>query len=68
MKKGTLFIKIGRLFSILSLIAFMLTWITSFTGGNILGRTEEHLFFDAIILALLSIICLLDGFLHSKDL
>jgi Mg2+ and Co2+ transporter CorA len=68
MKTGNLFIKLGRVFSIFSFIAFMLTWITSFTGGNVLGRSEEHLFLDAIILALLSIICLLDGYLHSKKL
>jgi len=68
MKKGILFIKLGRVFSVFSLIAFILTWITGFTGGNVLGRTEEHLFFDAIILALLSIICLIDGYLHSKNL
>jgi Mg2+ and Co2+ transporter CorA len=68
MKNSKLFIKIGRLLSILSLIAFILTWVTGFTGGNVLGRTEEHLFNDAIILALLSIICLFDGYLHSKDL
>lgn len=68
MKNSKLFIKIGRLLSVLSLIAFMLTWVTGYTGHNILGRSEEHLFSDAIILALLSIICLLDGYLHSKDL
>lgn len=68
MKSSKFFISIGRLFALLSLIAFMLTWITAFTDGNILGRNEIHLFNDAIIFALLSIICLLDGYLHSKDL
>lgn len=68
MKSAKLFIKLGRALSLLSALAFVLTWITAFTDGTILGRTEAHLFNDAIILALLSIICLLDGFLHSKDL
>jgi hypothetical protein len=68
MKSAKLFINIGRFFALLSLIAFMLTWVTEFTGGNVLGRNETHLFNDAIVLALLSIICLLDGYLHSKDL
>ena len=68
MQTGNLFIKLGRVLSVFSLIAFVLTWITAFTGGNVLGRSEEHLFFDAIILALLSIICLIDGYLHSKKM
>jgi hypothetical protein len=68
MQAAKLFIRIGRLFALLALIAFVLTWVSEFTGGNVLGRTEAHLFNDAIVLALLSIVCLLDGYLHSKNL
>lgn len=68
MKNSKLFINLGRLFSVLAFIAFALTWITAFTDGNILGRSEEHLFNDAMILSLLSIICLIDGYLHSKGI
>jgi hypothetical protein len=68
MKFTKITIKIGRLFSVLSIIAFILTWFAIYTKGPILGRTETHLFNDSIILALFSIIFLLDGYLHSKNL
>ena len=68
MKHAKTFVNLGRFLSLLSFIAFMLTWVTGLTGGTILGRTEEHLFNDAIVLALLSIVCLLDGYIHSKNL
>jgi len=68
MKSTKLFINLGRLFAVLSFVAFVLTWVTAFTDGGVLGRNEAHLFNDAIVLALLSVVCLLDGFLHSKNL
>jgi len=65
-KQSRFYIKLGRILSGLAVIAFVLTW---FVGeGEIMGMSEAHLFNDAIVLALFSIICLFDGCLHIKEM
>lgn len=66
--KKKFFITIGRVFAVLSFITFLLMWVASNTGTTVMGMGEAHLANDAIIFALLSIVCLLDGVLHSKNL
>jgi hypothetical protein len=68
MEKSTkLYIKLGRTLSILSILAFVLTWFVG-SDGVLLGRNASHLFNDAIVLGILSIFFLLDGYIHSKGL
>lgn len=65
-KQSRFYIKLGRILSGLSVIAFVLTWFVG--AGEIMGMNQSHLFNDAIVLALFSIICLIDGFLHTKEM
>lgn len=57
----------GRFLLILASLALIGAWITQLTGGPILSMNQQHLFNDAIALALLGIANLLDGLLHSKN-
>lgn len=58
---------IARVLGVLAFIALVCAWITQITGGSIIGMNQQHFFFDSIVLSLLSIANLLDGFLHSKN-
>lgn len=58
----------GRLLLTLAFVALVGAWITQVTGGAIFGMGQQHLFNDAIALALLGIGCLLDALLHLKNL
>lgn len=62
------FTKVGRLFAVLAFLALLGAWLTQLTGGTLFGVSQQHAFNDAIVLALLSIVCLLDALLHSKNL
>lgn len=62
------FITVGRIFGVLAFLALVGAWITQLTGGPLLGMSQQHLFNDAIVLALFSIGMLLDGLLHLKNL
>lgn len=68
MNKTKAAIYLGRLFGLLALSALVGAWVTQVTGGTLLGMSQQHLFNDAIVLALFSIAGLLDGLLHSKNL
>ncbi len=61
-------IYLGRVFGVLAFLALVGAWITELTGGELFGLSQQHLFNDAIVLALFSIGMLLDGLLHSKNL
>ena len=63
-----IFINLGRLFGLLAFLALLGAWVTQLTGGPLFGMSQQHLFGDATVLALLSLVCLLDGLLHSKGL
>jgi hypothetical protein len=56
----------GRFLLILASLALIGAWITQLTGGPILSMNQQHLFNDAIALALLGIANFLDALLHSK--
>ena len=58
---------IGRSFLGLALFALLGAWITQLTGGPILGMSQEHLFNDAMVLALLGIGMFLDGLWHARS-
>lgn len=64
---GRLSIRIGRTFGVLAFLALLGAWTTQLTGGTILGMGQQHFFNDATVLALLCIVGLLDGLVHSKE-
>lgn len=61
-------IALGRFCGLLSFLALLGAWITQVTGGTLFGMSQQHLFNDAIVLALFAIAGLLDGLLHSKGI
>lgn len=63
-----LFVYIGRILLTLSLVALLGAWLTELTGRPIMGLTQQHLFDDATVLALLGIGCFLDATWHSRNL
>lgn len=65
MTKAALYI--GRIFLTLAFLALLGAWITQLTGGTLSGMSQQHLFNDAIALALLGIAGLLDALLHAKN-
>lgn len=58
---------IGRGFCVLALLALAGAGITQVTGGTIVTMTQQHLFAEAQVLALLGIAGLVDGLVHLKD-
>ena len=64
--KSITFINLGRLLLGLSFVGLLGTWWIQLTGGSFVGLSQEHLFSDAIVLALLGIGSLLDGMIHKQ--
>ena len=62
-----IFVTIGRILLTLAFLALLGAWLTQLTGGPILSFTQQHLFNDAIALALLGIGCFLDAFWHARN-
>ena len=60
------FVSAGRLLLLLALLALFGAWITQLTGAALLGMTQQHLFNDAMALALLGIGMFLDAFWHER--
>lgn len=63
-----MFVYLGRLLLALAFVALLGAWLTQLTGGAIMGFTQQHLFNDAIALALLGIGSFLDAFWHSRSI
>jgi len=59
---------IGRAFGFFALLALVGAGITQVTGGTLLTMTQEHLFAEAQVLALLCIAGLVDGLVHLNGL
>lgn len=57
---------IGRVFFALALLALIGAWITQTNDGRFLGMSQQHLFNDAMVLALLGIGSFLDAFWHAR--
>lgn len=69
MTKATpMFVYLGRVLLTLAFFALLGAWFTQLTGGTLLGMTQQHLFNDAIVLALLGIGSFLDALWHARDL
>lgn len=60
------FVNLGRGFFVLALLALLGAWITQLTGGTLLGMAQQHLFNDAIVLALFGIGMFLDAYWHGR--
>lgn len=59
---------IGRTLIALAFFALVGAWITQLTGGTLLTMSQQHLFNDAIALALLGIGMFLDAIWHARRL
>jgi|GEM_PF-1140842 len=59
---------LGRFLFTLALLALLGAWFTQLTGGTLLGMTQQHLFNDAIVLALLGMGMFLDALWHSRNI
>ena len=57
----------GRVLFTLALLALLGAWLTQLTGAPLLGMTQQHLFSDATVLALLGIGGFLDAFWHARS-
>ncbi len=58
---------IGRVFLTLAFLALLGAWITQVTGGTLFGMSQQHLFNDAMTLALLGIGMFLDALWHARN-
>lgn len=58
----------GRLLLTLALVALVGAWTTQLTGGTTFGMSQQHLFSDATVLALLGIGSFLDALWHARNL
>lgn len=67
MNRSVFFVGLGRIAIALSVFALLCAWVSQFTGGDLFGLSQEHLFNDATILALLGIAFLLDGMIHKQE-
>ena len=45
----------------LAFLALLGAWLAELTGGSLLGLSQQHLFYDAIVLSLFGIGMYLDG-------
>jgi hypothetical protein len=62
-----LFVLVEMGLLMLAFFALIGAWISEVTGGPILGLGQQHLYNDAVVLALLGIGCFLDAQWHAKD-
>lgn len=67
MKRSTLALIAGRTFLSLSLLALLAAWWTQTSGNLFMGLSQEHLFNDATVLALIGIGGMIDGIIHKKE-
>lgn len=65
-KGARIAVYIGRIFLSLASFALLGAWATQLTDGRIFGMSQQHLFNDAIVLALLGIGMFLDGLWHAQ--
>ncbi|MDP3879241.1 MAG: hypothetical protein Q8Q07_02905 [Dehalococcoidales bacterium] len=58
----------GRILVVLGGLALLGAWFTQLTGTSLFGMSQQHLFNDAMALALLGIAMLIDAHLHLKKI
>lgn len=67
-KAAGFFTLLGRVLIGLAALALIGAWTTELTDSTFLGMSQQHLFNDAMTLALLGIAFLLDALVHLKNL
>lgn len=65
-RSGRVSVGIARLLSFVAFLALLGAWIAQVKGGTLMGLTQEHLFNDAIALALLGIAMFVDAYWHAR--
>ena len=58
---------ISRILFTLALLALLGAWLTQLTSGKLFGMSQQHLFSDATVLALLGIGSFLDALWHARN-
>ncbi len=58
---------LGRILFTLALLALLGAWLTQLTGAPLFGMTQQHLFSDATVLALLGMGMFLDALWHARS-
>jgi len=61
------FVNLGRILLFLAVLALLGAWLTQLMGPTLLGMAQQHLFNDAMALALLGIGMFLDAFWHGHN-
>ena len=62
--RGTVYF--ARVLLGLAFLALVGAWITQLTGEALFGMSQQHLFNDALALAVLGIAVFLDAFWHAR--
>lgn len=60
-------LNIGRIFLGISFLSLVGAWLNQLFGFAPLGMTQQHMFNDAIVLALISIALFIDATFHKAD-
>lgn len=58
---------IGRIFLGLAFLAVVTAWVSEMRGGPVFGLSQQHLFGDATVMALLGIGAMVDAFWHARN-
>jgi len=61
-------VQIGRIWGWLAIVALLGAWTTQVTGQPLLGMTQEHLFSDATVFALLCIASFVDAMVRAQKI
>lgn len=60
-------VSIGRTLFTLAVLALLGAWITQLKGTPLFGMSQQHLFNDSMVLALLGIGMFLDALWHARE-
>lgn len=66
-RSAKLSVYVGRVLMTAALAALLCAWLSQVGGGTLLGMSQQHLFSDAAVLALLGIGSYLDALWHASD-
>lgn len=67
MRRSVFLIAAGRTSLAAALLGLLGAWVTQLSGGPLFGLSQQHLFNDATVLALIGISFLVDGMIHTNE-